>query len=49
MLFRTGLAKDLELQLGWQGPGWTQTKRAGKKTDTSGLGDVSIGLKKRLI
>ena len=31
MLFRTGLAKDLELQLGWQGPGWTQTKRAGKR------------------
>ncbi|MEK5760947.1 transporter, partial [Acinetobacter variabilis] len=25
MLFRTGLARDLELQLGWQGPAWTQT------------------------
>lgn len=48
MLFRTGLAKDLELQLGWQGPGWTQTKRAGKTTDTSGLGDVSIGLKRAI-
>ena len=22
MLLRTGLAKDLELQLGWQGPSW---------------------------
>ena len=30
MLFRTGLADGLELQLGWQGPAWTQTKRAGK-------------------
>ena len=30
MLFRTGLADGLELQLGWQGPAWAQTKRAGK-------------------
>ena len=48
MLFRTGLADGLELQLGWQGPAWTQTKRAGKKHDTSGFGDVSIGLKKAI-
>lgn len=48
MLFRTGLGRDLELQLGWQGPAWTQTKRAGKKTDNSGFGDVSIGLKKAI-
>lgn len=48
MLFRTGLADGLELQLGWQGPAWTQTKRAGKKHDKSGFGDVSIGLKKAI-
>lgn len=49
MLFRTGLAKDLELQLGWQGPAWTQVKRAGQTVEEDGLGDVSIGLKKPLI
>lgn len=48
MLLRTGLAKDLELQLGWQGPDWYQKKRAGVKTDKNGLGDVSIGLKKAI-
>ncbi len=37
MLFRTGLADGLELQLGWQGPAWTQTKRAGKKRITQVL------------
>lgn len=46
MLLRTGLANGLELQLGWQGPVWQQHKRAGFKTETDGLGDVSIGLKK---
>lgn len=48
MLFRTGLAQDLELQLGWQGPAWTQVKRAGKSIEEDGLGDVSIGLKKAI-
>ncbi|MDV2469178.1 transporter [Acinetobacter chinensis] len=48
MLFRTGLAKDLELQLGWQGPGWIKTKRAGKSVEEDGLGDVSIGIKKAI-
>lgn len=48
MLFRTGLAKDLELQLGWQGPAWTQVKRAGQTVEEDGLGDVSIGLKKAI-
>lgn len=48
MLLRTGLANGLELQLGWQGPVWQQHKRAGFKTETDGLGDVSIGLKKAL-
>lgn len=48
MLFRTGLANGLELQLGWQGPVWQQHKRAGFKTETDGLGDVSIGLKKAI-
>ncbi|AXY58752.1 transporter [Acinetobacter sp. WCHAc010052] len=48
MLFRTGLAKDLELQLGWQGPGWIKTKRVGKSVEEDGLGDVSIGIKKAI-
>jgi hypothetical protein len=47
-LFRTGLAQDLELQLGWQGPAWTQVKRAGQSVEEDGLGDVSIGLKKAI-
>lgn len=48
MLLRTGLANGLELQLGQQGPVWQQHKRAGFKTETDGLGDVSIGLKKAI-
>lgn len=48
MLLRTGLANGLELKLGWQGPVWQQHKRAGFKTETDGLGDVSIGLKKAI-
>jgi len=48
MLFRTGLTSSLELQLGWQGPAWTQTKYKGNNTENSGLGDVSIGLKKAI-
>jgi len=46
MLLRTGLAKDLELQLGWQGPSWSKTKTGGRSEEQDGLGDVSIGLKK---
>ncbi|AWL30272.1 transporter [Acinetobacter defluvii] len=48
MLLRTGLASGLELQLGWAGPTWTQTKYKGEKVDDDGLGDVSIGLKKAI-
>ncbi|WP_445116870.1 transporter [Acinetobacter sp. WZC-1] len=48
MLFRTGLTPTLELRLGWQGPGWTQTSYKGDKQDESGLGDVSIGIKKAI-
>ncbi|MFC2997322.1 transporter [Acinetobacter sichuanensis] len=48
MLLRTGLASGLELQLGWAGPAWTQTKYKGNKVDDDGLGDVSIGLKKAI-
>lgn len=48
MLLRTGLAKDLELQLGWQGPAWSKVKRAGQSVEEDGLGDVSIGLKKAI-
>lgn len=45
MLLRTGIAHNLELQLSWQGPSWSQVKQAGKTVDEDGLGDVSIGLK----
>lgn len=48
MLLRTGLAKDLELQLGWQGPAWSKVKRAGQSVEQNGLGDISIGLKKAI-
>ncbi|OTG69518.1 hypothetical protein B9T25_02815 [Acinetobacter sp. ANC 4470] len=48
MLLRTGLAKDLELQLGWQGPAWTKVKRAGQSVEEDGLGDISIGVKKAI-
>lgn len=48
MLFRTGLTSSMELQLGWDGPAWTQTKYKGEKDDESGLGDVSIGIKKAI-
>ena len=48
MLLRTGLTPSMELQLGWQGPAWTQTKYKGDKEDDSGLGDVSIGIKKAI-
>lgn len=48
VLVRTGLAKNLELQLGWNGPSWQRTKVAQTKTDVDGLGDVSIGVKKAI-
>ncbi len=48
MLLRSGLAEGLELQLGWQGPVWTKTKRAGQTQEDDGLGDVSIGIKKAI-
>lgn len=30
MLLRTGLAQDLELQLGWQGHAWSKSKTEGQ-------------------
>lgn len=48
MLLRTGIAKDLELRLGWDGPGWKQVKSNGQTDDEDGLGDISIGLKKAI-
>ena len=46
MLLRTGLSPSLELQLGWDGPGWSKTSYQGRHHEDHGLGDVSIGLKK---
>ena len=48
MLFRTGLTNSMELQLGWQGPAWTQIRRAGQRINDNGLGDVSVGIKKAI-
>ncbi|WP_237412748.1 transporter [Acinetobacter nectaris] len=48
MLLRTGLTKDLELQLGWDGPSWLRTTQNGKRTNISGLGDMNVGLKKAI-
>lgn len=45
LLFRTGLTKNVELQLGWAGPSWQQVKVAGTTSETDGLGDVSVGVK----
>ena len=46
VLLRTGLADDLELQLGWAGPSWTQVKVGGERFSDHGLGDMSVALKK---
>ncbi|AOA59668.1 transporter [Acinetobacter larvae] len=48
VLLRTGLASGLELQLGWDGPAWSQTKYRGQTHEKSGNGDVSIALKKAI-
>lgn len=48
MLFRTGLAKDWELQVGWDGPAWAQIKNPIRKVEDNGLGDVSVGVKKAI-
>lgn len=48
MVFRTGLTKDMELQLGWAGPTWLKTTQNGKKTTVNGSGDMSVGLKKAI-
>ncbi|TCM68735.1 outer membrane putative beta-barrel porin/alpha-amylase [Acinetobacter calcoaceticus] len=48
MLLRTGLTSTMELQLGWQGPGWTKTTYRGQSHEENGLGDVSIGIKKAI-
>ena len=48
MLFRIGLTDSMELQLGWDGPAWTQIRHAGQKVNDHGLGDVSVGVKKAI-
>ncbi len=48
MLFRTGLTKSLELQLGFDGPQWSDTKYQGRTIHDNGLGDVNIGLKQAI-
>jgi hypothetical protein len=48
VLLRTGLAEGLELQLGWDGPGWSKVKVGKDSKEYDGLGDVSIGIKKAI-
>lgn len=48
MLFRTGLTRDLELQLGWDGASWYEHKHGDFKEDNSGLGDISVALKRAI-
>lgn len=45
VLLRTGLTENLEVQLGWDGPMWSQTKLNGQRFEDDGLGDMSIALK----
>lgn len=45
MLLRTGLGKNTELQLGWDGPAWTESRFRGNKIEDDGLGDISVGVK----
>ncbi|OTG88199.1 hypothetical protein B9T31_01380 [Acinetobacter sp. ANC 4558] len=48
MMLRTGLMKNLELRLGWQGPGWSRSTTAGRTDKEHGLGDISVGLKQAI-
>lgn len=48
MLLRTGIAKNTELQLGWDGPGWSKERFQNRISEDHGLGDVSIGVKHRV-
>ena len=48
MQLRTGLNDSTELRLGWQGPYWNKSTYRGQKDENSGLGDVSIGIKKAI-
>ncbi|WP_180028401.1 transporter [Acinetobacter sp. YH16032] len=45
VLLRTGLSKNTELQLGWDGPAWERTRIQNRTDDHDGLGDVSVGIK----
>ncbi|EPF81750.1 transporter [Acinetobacter rudis] len=48
ILLRTGINDSTELRLGWQGPHWRKTSYKGQNHEDSGLGDVSIGIKKAI-
>lgn len=47
-LLRSGLTDSLELQLGFAGPAWRSVKGGAIDQHDSGLGDVSVGLKKAI-
>ena len=48
MLLRTGIAKDWEAQIGWQGFGWSKVKAHGQSDTEHGYGDVLLAVKKAI-
>ena len=47
-LFRIGVADDVELRVGWDGPIWQRNKDGANDTEIDGTGDVIIGVKKAI-
>lgn len=47
-LLRIGVGGDYEIRVGWDGPMWQRTKYNGQDTETDGVGDVNIGIKRAI-
>lgn len=47
-LVRIGVADDLEVRVGWDGPVWQRNKDGADDHDIDGTGDVTIGVKKAI-
>lgn len=45
MLLRTGITKNTEIQLGWDGPAWQSSRYQGHNSSHDGTGDLTIGIK----
>lgn len=48
MLARIGLGSDVEFRVGWDGPIWQKEKLGANSTETHGVGDVTLGIKKAI-